>query len=159
MVIIWTHSTHGGCNWTPETLWSSQNMFQIGIITISEHQDIRIIADFPDFIGRYHPSIIDIWWCDRFSLMKRIHKKVLVTLFGRGGGGRWVLFDGEVRELRVLYTSTISRGYMKSQILSWVEGNQAFGLEYYFTLFCSLENDWFLTISFAKNLINPFLLC
>ena len=33
--------------------------------------------------------------------MERIHLKPLVTLVGRGGGGRRVLFDGEVREVRV----------------------------------------------------------
>ena len=57
--------------------------------------------------------------------MERIHKKPLVTLFGRGGGGRRVLFDGEVREVRV----GISRGYRQSGILSRVESNQAFGLD------------------------------
>ena len=33
--------------------------------------------------------------------MTAIHLKLLVTLFGRGDGGMRVLFDAEVRELRV----------------------------------------------------------
>ena len=101
MVIIWIRSTHGGCNWTPKTLWTSQNMFQTSTITISQHPDIRIITDFADLICGYHPSIIDIGWCDTFSCVSSIHLKPLVTLVGRGGGGRRVLFDGEVREVRV----------------------------------------------------------
>ena len=78
-------------------------MFQTSTITISQHPDIRIITDFADLIGGYHPSIIDIGGGERFALMERIHEKPLVTLVGRGGGGRRVLFDGEVREVRVSY--------------------------------------------------------
>ena len=55
--------------------------------------------------------------------MERIHKKLGATLFGRGDGARWVFFEGEACDFQ---TSVI---YGESQILSWVESNQAFGLD------------------------------
>ena len=36
--------------------------------------------------------------------MKRIHKKLRVTSFGRGGGAKRVLFEDEAMELHILHT-------------------------------------------------------
>ena len=44
----------------------------------------------------------------RFFSVKRIHKKLGVTLFGRGGERRWVLFNGEACDSYLYYT-TIER--------------------------------------------------
>ena len=44
--------------------------------------------------------------------MERIHKKLGVTLFGRGGERKWVLLFGEPPDFHIY----ISRGYVKSQI-------------------------------------------
>ena len=59
---------------------------------------IVVISRCGDF---FHPEKKIDGKCDRFFSVTAIHKKPLVTLFGRGGGGMWVLFDGEARELRV----------------------------------------------------------
>ena len=101
MVVIWAQSTHWGWNGIPDTLWSPQNMFQMAIITISQYLDITIIGEIADLMSGYHPPIIDIGWCDLFFPLTRIHKKLGVTLFGRGGERRRVLLIGEVRELHI----------------------------------------------------------
>ena len=87
----------------------------MSIITIPQYLHIEIIADFAIWSDFFHPEKKIDGKCAGFFPVTAIHKKPLVTLFGRGGGGRRVLFDGEVREVRVTYTS---RGYMKFQILS-----------------------------------------
>ena len=105
MIIIWTHSTGWGCNRTPCTLWSTQNKLEIAIITISQYLHIEIIADFAIWSDFFHHEKKVDGWCDRFFCVSSIHKKPLVTLFGRGGGR--VLFDAEARELRDEYIERI----------------------------------------------------
>ena len=73
----------------------------MSIITISQYLHIEIIADFAIWSDFFHPEKKIDGKCSGFFSVKRIHKKAGVTSFGRGGGGRWMLFDGEVREVRV----------------------------------------------------------
>ena len=109
-ILFWAHSNHWGSKGTPETPGSSQitqKMFQMGIITISELQDIADFGDFAIWSDFFHFEKIDIWWCAIFFPMKRIHKKLGVTSFGRWGARKWVLLNREPCDFR--YTTTIHR--------------------------------------------------